>query len=299
MPRPSPRSQPDPVDPPTGSGTDSPRLLDRVRSAVRVRDYSRRTEEAYIGWIRRFILFHHKRHPLEMGSAEVTAFLTDLAVHAQVGASTQNQALSALLFLYEKVLDRPLDPLAGVVRARRPRRLPVVLTRVEVQSVLAHLTGAPHLVGTLLHGSGLRLLEALRLRVKDIDFARRELLVREGKGNKDRVTLLPEVARQPLTDQLRRVRALHERDLSEGYGRVYLPDALARKYPSAERQWSWQYAFPARVRSLDPRGGIHRRHHLEESVIQKAVKAAVLRAGLTKRASCHTFRHSFATHLLE
>ena len=284
------------TEPPTGS---PPKLLDRVRAAIRLLHYSRRTEETYCQWIRRFILFHHKRHPLEMGAPEVTAFLTDLAVNGQVSSSTQNQAFSALLFLYEKVLDRPLDRIADVVRARRSRRLPVVLTRAEVQAVLAELSGTPHLVGTLLYGSGLRLLEALRIRVKDLDFARREILVREGKGNKDRVTLLPEIVRGPLTAHLRQVRSLHEHDLSEGNGRVYLPEALARKYPQADRQWCWQYVFPARVRSVDPRSGIYRRHHLEETVIQKAVREAVRRSGLAKRASCHTFRHSFATHLLE
>jgi integron integrase len=277
----------------------TPRLLDQVREAIRVRHYSLRTEEAYVDWIRRFILFHQKRHPREMGAVEINQFLTHLAVQGEVSASTQNQAFCALLFLYQAVLEVDPGRIEGVVRAQRPHRLPVVLTRVEVQQVLAHLEGTAHLVVLLLYGAGLRLLEALRLRVKDLEFGRGELLVREGKGDKDRVTMLPAVARHPLLVHLDGVRQLHERDLAEGYGRVYLPHALERKYPHADREWGWQYVFPAASRSRDPRSGVIRRHHLHETMIQRAVKDGVRRARLTKPATPHTFRHAFATHLLE
>jgi integron integrase len=294
-------AQPDPVAPgpePVHRPA-SPRLLDRVREAVRLRHYSRRTEEAYVGWIRRYILFHGRRHLLELGADEINCFLTDLAVRGNVSASTQNQAFNALLFLYRTVLDVDPGRLEGVVSARRPRRLPVVLTRAEVRAVLDGLDGTPRLVAGLLYGSGLRLLEALRLRVKDLDFARGEVLVRDGKGQKDRVTMLPTALVEPLRSHLRAIWPLHQRDLAEGFGQVRLPDALARKYPAAGCEWDWQYVFPARGRVPDPRGGVIRRHHLDESTIQRAVKAAVRRAGLTKPATCHTFRHAFATHLLE
>jgi integron integrase len=281
------------------SSSPRPRLLDQVREAIRVRHYSLRTEEAYVDWIRRFILFHGKRHPLEMGAAEINQFLTHLAVQGEVAASTQHQAFCALLFLYQAVLAVDPGHIEGVVRAQRPRRLPVVLTRAEVQQVLAHLEGAAHLVVLLLYGGGLRLLEALRLRVKDVEFGRGEIRVREGKGDKDRVTLLPAVARHPLLVHLEGVRRLHERDLAEGFGQVYLPHALERKYPHADREWGWQYVFPAAARSRDPRSGMIRRHHVHETVIQRAVKEAVRRARLTKPATPHTFRHAFATHLLE
>ncbi|HZT78759.1 MAG TPA: integron integrase [Gemmataceae bacterium] len=276
-----------------------PKLLDRLREAIRVRHYSLRTEEAYVAWVTRYIYFHGVRHPAEMGAAEINAFLTHLAVEGHVSASTQNQAFSALLFLYQKVLEVDPGRIAGVVRANRPRRLPVVLTRDEVRLVFAFLDGLPRLICMLLYGSGLRLLEGLRLRVKDLDFARGEILVRDGKGHKDRVTLLPGSAQAPLQAHLIGVRELHARDLAEGYGRVWMPDALGRKYPHADREWGWQYVFPSAVRSTDPRSGEVRRHHYHEGTVQRAVKEAVRRAGLTKPASCHTFRHSFATHLLE
>jgi integron integrase len=285
--------------PSPGISAPPPQLLDRLREAIRVRHYSLRTEQAYMDWVRRFILFHNKRHPLEMGAAEINQFLTHLAAEGHVSASTQNQAFSALLFLYQKVLEVDPGRIAGVVRAVRPRRLPVVLTRQEVRAVLLRLDGVPRLVSGLLDGSGLRVREALRLRVKDIDFSRGEPTVREGKGNKDRVTMLPMAVRQGLQRQLDEARQLHQRDLAEGYGRVWLPDALARKYPQADREWAWQYVFPAARRGVDPRDGQVRRHHLHETVIQRAVREAARQAGLTKPVSPHTFRHAFATHLLE
>ncbi len=276
-----------------------PKLLDQVRYAVRVRHYSRRTEDAYVRWVRRFVLFHGKRHPLEIGAQEVSAFLSHLASEENVAASTQNQALNALVFLYRCVLERPLPELGGVVRAKRPGRLPAVFTRDEVQSVLANLSGATALVAGLLYGSGLRLLEGLRLRVKDLDLEHGQLVVRDGKGRRDRVSVLPGRLAEPLRLHLRRVRVLHEDDLRDGYGAVYLPDALARKYPNAPRSWAWQYVFPARQRAPDPRSGEMRRHHLSESAVQKAVAGAIRKSGIAKAGSCHTFRHSFATHLLE
>jgi len=274
-------------------------LLDRGRQALRARHYSRRTEQAYLAWIMRFVAFHRGRAPDEMGEGEVNQFLTHLAVQGRVSASTQNQALAALLFLYGSVLRRPLGQIEGVVRARRPRRLPVVLSRQEVRTVLDGLDGTPGLVCALLYGSGLRLLECLRLRVKDIDFQRREITVRDGKGGKDRVTMLPAAVTAQLQAHLERVRRPHTRDLSRGLGRVPLPDALARKYPGADRQWAWQWVFPASSHYVDPQTGVRHRHHLHESVVQRAVKEAVRRAGVTRPASCHSFRHSFATHLLE
>lgn len=276
------------------------RLLDQVREATRRLHYSIRTEDAYVLWIRRFVLFHGKRHPLEMGEPQVVEFLTHLAVHEDVAASTQNQALSALLFLYKVVLARPLEWVnEEIVRARRPERLPVVLGREEARAVLAQLDGTAWMAAALLYGSGLRLMECLRLRVKDADFARHQVLVRDGKGQKDRATLLPTALVEPLRRQVEHVRAVHEGDLREGFGRVHLPHALAAKYPGADRQLAWQYLFPSRRRAEDPRTGVVRRHHLAESALQKAVKRAVRAAGLPKAASCHTFRHSFATHLLE
>jgi integron integrase len=275
------------------------RLLDQVRQTCRLRHLSRRTEEAYAGWIRRYVLHHRKRHKKEMGADEVRSFLTHLATAGRVAASTQNQALAALLFLYRDVLGIELPHVDGVVRAKKPWRLPVVLTRPEAQGVLARLEGTPAVVAGLLYGSGLRLLEALRLRVKDIDFDMGQLTVRQGKGDKDRVTVLPRQLDDSLRKQLRMAKLLHERDLAGGYGAVWLPDALARKYPGAPPSWVWQYVFPARKRSRDPESGTIRRHHLAESAVQKAVRAAVLRSGIRKPASCHTFRHSFATHLLE
>ena len=268
-----------------------PRLLDRVRSAIRTRHYSRRTERAYVGWIRRFILFHDKRHPADMGGPEVTRFLTHLAVDAHVSASTQNQALSAVLFLYRDVLHVELPWLDDVVRAKRPARLPVVLTRDEIAAVLHELHGVERIMASLLYGAGLRLLECCRLRVKDVDLARRELTIRSGKGAKDRVA--------PLTAHLARVHTLHTSDLGAGAGSVELPDAIGRKYSRAAWEWPWQWVFPARRSYVDAATGRRRRHHLHESVLQRAVREAVLRARLTKRATCHTLRHSFATHLLD
>ncbi|HQE93532.1 MAG TPA: integron integrase [Anaerolineae bacterium] len=279
--------------------TDKPRkLLDQVRDVLRLKHYSIRTEEAYTAWIRRFILFHHKRHPREMGAAEINAFLTHLAVEQNVAASTQNQALAALLFLYREVLHQDLGPVEPV-RAQKPQRLPVVLTREEVRQVFAQMSGLHLLMAQLLYGTGIRLMECVRLRVKDVDFARREIFIRDGKGEKDRVTMLPESLIAPLQEHLKQVQALHQRDLAAGYGAVYLPYALERKCPNAAREWGWQYVFPATQLSVDPRSGVTRRHHLDESVLQKAVRAAVQKTGIAKPASCHTFRHSFATHLLE
>lgn len=274
-------------------------FLDSVRDICRTIHYSRRTEDCYVDWIRRFILFHGKRHPDAMGEPEVEAFLTHLAVAGQVAASTQNQALSALLFLYKVVLNRPLEGTLDAVRARRPSRLPVVLTRDEVRALLARLDGAHWLAASLLYGAGLRLLECLRLRVKDVDFPRHQLLVRDGKGQKDRATLLPSALEEPLRRQIARALELHRQDLATGHGRVYLPFALSRKYPEADREPAWQYVFPADRLARDPRSDLTRRHHLGEQALQRAVRAAVRDAGLSKPASPHTLRHSFATHLLE
>ncbi len=279
-------------------GSPTPRLYDRIVELLRVRHYSRRTEEAYIGWIRRFIEFHRHRHPRQLAEADVNRFLTHLAVKEHVAASTQNQALSAILFLYEHVLEQPLDRVEGVVRARRPKRLPVVLTVDEVSRVMAHLSGDKWLIAMLLYGGGLRLLEALRLRVKDLDFQRSAITVREGKGDKDRVTTMPQAVIHPLQEHLQRVRAIHQQDLADGYGRVELPHALVRKYPNASREWCWQYVFPQARRWQNPKTVEQGRHHIDESLFQRALKAAVRKAGLAKRVTSHTFRHSFATHLL-
>jgi integron integrase len=275
------------------------KLLAQVSEALRLKHYSIHTEAAYLNWIKRFILFHHKRHPQEMGGPEIQAFLTHLAVNEHIAASTQNQALSALLFLYRAVLrqelDYPLDP----VRAKKPQRLPTVLTKAETLKVIRHLSGDHQLMAKLLYGSGLRLMECLRLRVQDIDFQQHQLLVRAGKGDKDRLTMLPDSLILPLQAHLALVKTLHQDDLAEGYGAVYLPFALDRKYPNANREWVWQYVFPADKRSTDPRTGLIGRHHVDPSSLQKAVRRAAQAAGLSKRVSCHTFRHCFATHLLE
>jgi integron integrase len=276
-----------------------PRLLDQVRELIRIRHYSIRTEQAYLQWIRRFILFHGKRHPRDMGAAELTAFLSDLAIRRQVSASTQNQALNALLFLYRDVLKIQLPWLNEVQRAKQPQHLPVVFTREEVKALLVQLQGTLWLMAMLTYGSGLRLLECLRLRVKDIDFAYQQLLVRDGKGQKDRITMLPRILNEPLRTHLAKVRQLHEADLAAGFGRVYLPFALAAKYPNADREWGWQYIFPSSRRSVDPRSGVERRHHAPEDALQRAVKQAVRKASIVKPGSVHTLRHSFATHLLE
>ncbi len=275
-----------------------PKLLDRLREAIRVRHYSIRTEEAYVQWVRRFIFFHNKRHPDEMGRAEVEAFLTHLAVEGKVAAATQNQALNAIVFLYKQVLKREVGQFENLVWAKRNPRVPVVLTVGEVKSVLERIDGVPGLMARILYGSGLRLMECCQFRVKDVDFAYRQITVRDGKGHKDRVTMLPASLAEPLKTHLERVKAIHDQDLADGHGDVYLPNALERKYPNANREWGWQYVFPASRRSVDPRSGVVRRHHLDPSMLQRAVKKAVRAAGLTKPATCHTFRHSFATHLL-
>jgi integron integrase len=276
-----------------------PRLLEQVRGVIRLRHYSIRTEQAYLQWISRFVLFHHKRHPRDMGATEVTVFLSDLAIRRNVAASTQNQALHAILFLYRHVLQINLPWLDEVQRAKKPQHLPVVFTREEVKALLAQLQGTLWLMAMLTYGCGLRLLECLRLRVKDADFQYRQVIVRNAKGQKDRVTVLPGTLLEPLRTHLSRVRGLHEADLRDGFGRVYLPHALASKYPNADREWGWQYVFPSSRRSIDPRSGIERRHHAPEDALQRAVKQAIRKAGIVKPGSVHTLRHSFATHLLE
>lgn len=286
MPDPNPAPQP-------------PRLLDELRRALRVRHRSPRTEEAYVHWVRRFIRFHGMRHPRDLGPAETTAFLTDLAVEFRVSASTQGQALSALLFLYRHVLHQPLTWLDQVERARKPVRLPVVLSRRDVSSLLANLHGIPSLIAGLLYGSGLRLLEACQLRIKDVDLERRQLLVRDGKGRKDRRTMLAAHLIHPLGAHIAKVHTLFQRDRATGAGYVALPNALDHKYPNAQCDWSWQWLFPATRTHLHPASGQRRRHHFHETAVQRAVVQAARTAGLTKRATCHSLRHSFATHLLE
>jgi integron integrase len=275
------------------------KLLDQVRNALRVKHYAYRTEESYVQWIRRYILFHNKRHPKEMAEPEVQAFLTHLAVEGNVAASTQNQALSALLFLYRYVLQQPLSDSIDAVRARQSKHLPTVLTPEEVQQLFKYLEGTHQLLAKLLYGSGLRLKEGLRLRVKDIDFAQSQLVIRDAKGNKDRLTVLPQLLLAPLQAHLLQVKQTFQDDLALGYGAVYLPSALERKYPHANREWKWQYVFPAKQRSVDPRSGIVRRHHLDDGILQRALKQAVYSAQINKNVSCHALRHSFATHLLQ
>ena len=270
-----------------------------MREAIRARHYSPRTEQAYLAWVRRFIYFHDKRHPAEMGEPEINAFLTHLAVTEKVSASTQTQALAALLFLYRHVLGREVGDLQDLVRARRDVTLPVVLTRVEVRDILAQLSGDKWLIVSVLYGCGLRLMECLQLRVKDIDFDRREVTVHQTKGRKDRVTMLPASLVAPLQKQLRAVKLTHDRDLDEGWGRVSMPTALDRKYPNASTDWCWQWVFPQAKRWKNTRTGEQGRHHVHQTLVQRAVKEAVSRAGIAKKAGCHTFRHSFATHLLE
>ncbi|MCF6325264.1 MAG: integron integrase [Gammaproteobacteria bacterium] len=273
-------------------------FLNEVRSAIRVRHYSIRTEQVYVDWIRRFILFNNKRHPHEMGKLEVTSFLTDLAVRLNVAASTQNQALNALNFLYKIVLEKPLSGVQAV-RAKKPRKLPIVLTTDEVRELLKQLNGTHWLAACLMYGSGLRLMESVRLRVMHLDFDHRAIYIINGKGAKDRIVTFPDDLITPLKQHLEQVKSAHEKDLADGFGSVYLPHALNRKYPNAPKEWGWQYLFPARARSIDPRSNTERRHHIDEQTLQRAVKNAVRKSSIHKPASCHTLRHSFATHLLE
>lgn len=285
----------------TSNHTDAnePKLLDIVRGKIRLKHYSIRTEQAYVDWIKRYILHFNKRHPKDLGANEVEQFLTYLAVEGRVAASTQNQAKSALLFLYKEVLGAELPWLDKVQQAKAPKRLPVVLSKDEVRLILKHLDGTHHLIVSLLYGTGMRILEALRLRVKDIDFSRKEILIRDGKGFKDRITMLPASLASPLKAHFQKVKALHDGDLANGFGAVYMPQALGKKYPHAARDWAWQYVFPSARLSVDPRSDETRRHHVQDQAIQRAVRQAVVDAGITKQATPHTFRHSFATHLLE
>jgi integron integrase len=277
-----------------------PKLLIQVKQAIRRKHYSIRTEKAYVDWIRRYILYHDKTHPKDMSLPHIESYLTHLAVDKNVAASTQNQALAAISFLYREVLKIELDPLAiSAVRAKRPTRLPTVLTQAEAQRVIQLIPEPHRLMAQLLYGSGLRLMECLRLRVKDVDFAQGQILVRGGKGDHDRITMLPESVSKPLQIHLVRVEGIHQRDLKRGFGSVYMPTALNRKYPNDSREWIWQYVFPARRVSTDPRSGEKRRHHASESSLQSAVRKAGKLAGIKKRVTPHTFRHSFATHLLE
>ena len=285
--------------PPSVTPSGKPKLLDRVRNEIRVRHMALSTERLYVNWIRRFIYFHHVRHPAEMGKAEVSAFLTHLAVDGQVSSSTQNQALSALLFLYRKVLQQEFGWLDDVVRAKRSGHIPVVLTHAEARTVLALLNGLNWLIGKILYGSGLRIMECLRLRVKDLDFVRMQISVHDTKGKQDRFTMLPRSVVAALQEHLKRVRAAHEQAMREGYGGVELPYALAQKYPKATYEWDWQYVFPAPQPSVDPRSGVRRRHHIDPTGFGRAVKQALGKAGINKHATAHTFRHSFATRLLE
>ena len=276
-----------------------PKLLDQVRDVMRLKHYSLRTEQAYVNWIKRYIFFHAKRHPNDMGKDEIRAFLTHLAVEDKIAASTQTVALSALLFLYRDVLKREMGFVDNIERAQKPKRLPVVFTKAETREVLSRVDGQAHLIACLLYGAGLRLMEAVRLRVKDVDFEANQITVRDGKGEKDRITMLPQSAKSKLVEHLASVRLQHRDDLRNGCGEAYLPYALARKYPHAANEWRWQYLFPASRVSIDPRSGRERRHHVSGDLVQRAVKQAVRRAGLSKHGSSHTFRHSFATHLLE
>ena len=278
---------------------EKPRLLDEMQNAIRRRHFTYRTEQSYLSWARKFILYHGKRHPAEMGEEEIRAFLTHLATERRLAASTQNQALAAILFLYRHVLRKPVGWGKELERAKRPGRVPQVFTREEAQAVLGQLEGRNRVMASLLYGAGMRLNEVLRLRVHDVDFGVGHIIIRNGKGQQDRFTMLPQSLVGPLQEQLERARRLHETDLEEGFGEVYLPHALVQKYPGAARRWAWQYVFPASKRSVDPKSGVTRRHHVQSQVLQRAVKEAMRRAGVHKHASCHTFRHSFATHLLQ
>ena len=276
-----------------------PKLLDQLRDRIRLKHYSRRTEDVYLDWTKRYILYHNKRHPQEMGKKEIEDFLTYLATERNVAAATQNQAKAALQFLYKEVLEIQLPWLDEVEQAKKPKRLPVVLTEKEVQALLARISHSYSLLARLIYGTGMRLLEAFRLRVQDLDFDRAEVLIREGKGAKDRVTMLPQSLIEPLKDHLKQVKKVHEQDLLKGHGEVWMSDSLARKYPGAGREWIWQYVFPSARLSVDPRSGVTRRHHLDEKGLQRAIKQAASDAGLTKNVTPHTLRHSFATHLLQ
>nr|WP_181550579.1 integron integrase [Desulfosalsimonas propionicica] len=276
-----------------------PKLLDQVRNLIRSKHYSIRTEETYVNWVRKFILFHGKKHPKDMGEKEISAFLTHLAVNRNVAASTQNQAFNALLFLYRNVLGIEFGELKDVQRAKKSRKLPVVFTKDEIRQIITQLEGYKWIMAQCMYGAGLRVMECVRLRVKDIDFGYGQVLVRDGKGAKDRVTMLPEVLKEPLKLHLEKVKSVHDRDLKAGFGSVYLPFALERKYKNADRSWAWQYVFPATKRAIDPRTKVERRHHIAESVIQRGIKQAIRNAGIPKTGNCHALRHSFATHLLE
>lgn len=276
-----------------------PKLLDQVRAVARLKHFSFSTEQAYVHWIKRFILFHSKRHPLDMGEQEIRHFLSNLATNLNVASSTQTVALSALLFLYKEVLKKDLPRICDIERSNRPKKLPVVFTPDEVKAVIQRLSGIYWIMANLLYGSGLRLMECVRLRVKDLDFHYNQITVRSGKGEKDRITILPQVLKEPLRRLLAKVKLLHEEDLFDGFGEVYLPYALERKYRNAAKEWGWQYVFPASRRSLDSRSGKQRRHHISEDMLQRAVKKAIRQSDITKHGNCHTFRHSFATHLIE
>lgn len=281
------------------SNSKKPRLLDQMRNIIRTKHYSYRTEQTYIDWVKRFIFFHEKRHPGEMGAKEISQFLTHLAVKRKVASSTQNQALCAIIFLYNEVLKMEVGELQELTRAKKPEKLPVVFTKKEVKSILVQLEGSIWLMANLLYGAGLRLRECHHLRVKDIDFGYKQIVVRDGKGHKDRITILPVHIIERLQRHLGKVKTLHENDLRQGFGEVYLPFALERKYRNANREWGWQYVFPSYRRSKDPRSGKERRHHISESVIHRALKKALRNGGINKPGSCHALRHSFATHLLE
>lgn len=281
------------------SNDKKPRLIEQVRNVIRCKHYSIRTEQSYIDWIKRYIYYHDKKHPKDLGAEHIGAFLSHLAMERNVAASTQNQALCAIVFLYKEVLNIEPGDFSDLIRAKKPAKLPVVFTRREVKEILVQLSGVEWLMGQLLYGAGLRVLECMRLRVKDIDFDYRQIIIRDGKGSKDRVTMLPDLIIPELQRHLEKVKLIHERDLKEGFGTVYLPYALERKYKSANREWAWQYVFPASRRSIDPRSGGEQRHHLSESVIQREIKSAIRKSGIQKAGSCHSLRHSFATHLLE
>jgi integron integrase len=275
------------------------RLLDQVRNCIRRRHYSIRTEQSYIDWIKRYIFFHNKQHPEILNENHITEFLNDLAVQKKVASSTQNQALCALIFLYRHVLNKDLSEFKNLVYAKRPAKLPVVFTRGEIRNILLQLDGVTWIMGQMLYGAGLRVMECIRLRVKDVDFGYRQIVVRDGKGRKDRITMLPYILAEELKRHLQKVKIIHERDLKAGFGTVYLPYALERKYKNANRSWAWQYVFPASRRSIDPRSGVEQRHHISEKVLQRAIKKAIKVSDITKPGSCHSMRHSFATHLLE